>query len=190
MLVLNTLPEQRSLQSLGIFFLLLACIWIGIGAYAIHAALPFNTITLPFERWAHIRFFTPEGWGFFTRDPREERLLLFAKHDGRWSSASVGPNGNASNLFGLNRAPRSQGLEASILISKTGPKDIVDCHDKPETCLLHDSTVISLDNLYPHPTLCGSIGMVMQKPIPWAWSRAKQLIIMPSRVLRINVRCK
>jgi antimicrobial peptide system SdpA family protein len=182
--------ETQQLQKLGVFVVLLASFVVIFCCYAIHASLPFNTIRLPFETWAHIRFFAPEGFGFFTRNPREERMLLFTKRDNGWVSASVGPNGDVRNLFGLNRAPRAQGFESSLLFSKVPMKVLVGCEETPKVCLSQSSTPIQTTNAYPHATLCGSVGIVVQKPIPWAWSLSETPIIMPSKFVILNVKCK
>jgi antimicrobial peptide system SdpA family protein len=187
----EVLEERRELRALGAFTLALTCVWLTVCAYALHAALPFNPIRLPFERWVHVRFWAPEGWGFFTRDPQEEAMRLFArKRDGKWVSGSLGPNGMPANVFGLNRASRAQGVEAGLLASKVPKTAFQPCQEMPTVCLEHAPVAISLNNPTQEPALCGPIGIVMQKPIPWAWNDSRDTIIMPSRVARMNVGCQ
>ncbi len=183
--------ERSKLRIFGAFALALACVWLTVCAYAVHAALPFNPIRLPFERWVRVPFWAPEGWGFFTRNPQEEAMLLFVRgRDGQWTSASIGPGGMPKNAFGLNRANRAQSAEAGLLVSKIPQKAFQPCRNQPSVCLEQAPVAMSLNDLTPRPTLCGQIGIVMRKPIPWAWSGSRDSIIMPSRVARINVGCQ
>ncbi len=182
--------ERHRMRKLGVFMLALTCLWLTISCYAIHMALPFNPIRLPFERWVHVRFWAPEGWGFFTRNPQEEAVLLFLKSGGRWVSASIGPGGMPANAFGLNRAARGQSAEAALLESSIPKEAFHLCQYQPSVCLERSSIVETVDNPTPLATLCGEIGIVKQKPIPWAWSRSRNLIVMPSRLVRIKVGCQ
>jgi antimicrobial peptide system SdpA family protein len=178
------------LRNLGLFGLVLGCMWATVCAYALHAALPFNPVKLPFERWVQVRLWMPEGWAFFTRDPREERMLLFKRDSGgRWVSASIGPNSKLSNDLGLNRASRAQSMEAALLLSDFPTSMFQDCRDSPVDCLQHIRVSGSFKNISPDPTLCGELGIAMQPPIPWAWMASGHPVIMPSRVLRMDVTC-
>ena len=55
--------------------LFLGVAWATAGLYVVHAQVPRNVLELPLERvlGPAIPFFAPEGWAFFTRDPREPR---------------------------------------------------------------------------------------------------------------------
>jgi antimicrobial peptide system SdpA family protein len=182
--------ERRKLRALGAFTLALTCVWLTIAVNAVHMALPFNPIRLPFERWVHVRFWAPEGWGFFTRNPQEEVLLVFVRErDGQWTSASMGPNGMPRNAFGLNRASRAQNVELGQLAGGIPQKAYQPCQHQPAVCLEQDPVVVSLNNPTPSPTLCGQVGIAMQKPVPWAWSDSRDRIVMPSRVARMKVDC-
>lgn len=48
-----------------------------------------------------------QGWGFFTRDAREERSDLFYVVDGDWQRVTAGVAASPENLFGLNRSQRA-----------------------------------------------------------------------------------
>lgn len=165
--------------------------WLMLFVYALHAALPFNPIRLPLETQVQVKLWIPEGWAFFTRDPREEVTLLFTRRDdGKWLSALMGPNATISNDFGLNRASRIQGVETTSLLKKFPKSALRDCHDEPVVCLESIPTAGSVRNLSPNPSLCGQVGIVRQSPIPWAWWASGRPIIMPSRILRIDVICQ
>jgi antimicrobial peptide system SdpA family protein len=176
-------------RQLGLFALALGGGWLIVFVYAVHAALPFNPIQLPFENEVQVRMWMPEGWAFFTKDPRGEVMFLFANRDGKWISALMGPNAKFSNVFGLNRASRIQGAEAGALANKFPKSALRDCRDSPAVCLEHIATAGSIKNASPNPSLCGEIGIVLQEPLPWAWWASGHAVVMPSRILRINVSC-
>lgn len=178
-----------ALRRLALFALLLGGGWLTIFAYAIHAALPFNPIRLPFESWADVMSWIPEGWAFFSRDPREEAVFLFARRNDGWTSASMGPNGRISNDFGLNRASRAQGVEVALLMNRF-PASARDCRVLPTDCLEAAQSAGSIRNTTPNPSLCGEVGVVLQKPVPWAWWASGHATVMPSRILRISVDCR
>ncbi len=182
--------DKRSLQLMGLLGLALGGGWLLVVVYALHAALPFNPIKLPLETRVQPRFWLPEGWAFFTRDPREENMRVFVRHEGNWVSAGMGPIAKPSNSFGLDRACRAQGVEAALLINGFPSSAFQECRDPVAACLERAPITAEVQNISPTPTLCGDVGVVMQKPVPWAWWSSGLRATMPSRVLRMSVACK
>lgn len=84
--------------------------------YSVHAALPPNVLELPLERSVEPRKWAPQGWAFFTRNPREPRVLPFVAESGTWRSANLGPHAQARYAFGLDRKSRAQGVEVGLLM--------------------------------------------------------------------------
>ena len=80
--------------------MLLATGWLALFGYSLHAGMPFNPVRLPFEDRFRASLLMPEGWKFFTRDAREERVFLYVKSDGRWHAAMKTPHASATNAFG------------------------------------------------------------------------------------------
>lgn len=173
---------------LGIFSLAVLLCWLALATYSIHAALPFNPIRLPYEKQVRIRMWFPQGWAFFTRDPREPDILPFV-HNGRdWIYASRGPNSRLTSVFGVSRASRAQGVEIGMLLVAIPREAWMVCKELPERCLNRvPEWSQSIPNRSPRPTLCGRVGLARQRPIPWAWSRAR--VTMPSTVTRVRVPC-
>ena len=63
-----------------------------LSTYALHGAMPYNPIKLPFESEIGARYWIPQGWKFFTKSPHDENMLLFSQgEDGQWASANLGP---------------------------------------------------------------------------------------------------
>lgn len=185
--------ERRSLTALGAFSLSLMLGWGVLFAYSVHAALPSNPIKLPAEMSVQPNVWMPQGWKFFTRDPREEEISVFVRDaEGRWVSGLRGANASPRNFFGLSRATRAQGIELGLLTTAAGTiKDAWQpCRDRLEACVERSQLVGEVTNITPDPTLCGEVGLTLQEPVPWNWSRSKRKVTMPSKAMRVNVICK
>jgi antimicrobial peptide system SdpA family protein len=158
--------------------------------YAVHGSMPFNPISLPLEARLQVNVYLPEGWKFFTRDPQEEAARAYQLGpDHRWVRASPGTFATASHVFGLDRTGRTGGVELGHLLQQVPASLAEPCKEDPERCLARASAAKTLHNDSPRPTLCGTIGVVYQKPIPWAWAHASPQVTMPSRVVVMEVRC-
>lgn len=187
---------KNGARRLGLLALGLLLGWSTVAAYALHAALPYNPIKLPFEDHFDIRLLLPEGWAFFTRDPRDPRMLPYQRGaDGQWTRASRTPNFQPHNLFGIDRGGRAQGVEMGLLMEQTRQVDRIDCEVEPTLCLERAPVGEKIRNRSPNPTLCGEVGFVFQRAVPYAWSRTnrekspEKKIIMPSKVLRLEIEC-
>jgi antimicrobial peptide system SdpA family protein len=179
-------------RRLGLLALGLILGWSTVAAYALHPALPYNPIKLPLADRFDVRLVLPEGWAFFTRSPREDRMMPFLRGaDGQWAGASRTPNFQPQNFFGIDRAARAQGVEMGLLLEASRSTARQPCEEEPAVCLARAPVALTLRNGSPRPTLCGPVGFVFQKAVPWAWSRSNQdkKIIMPSQVLRMDVEC-
>jgi antimicrobial peptide system SdpA family protein len=157
-------------------------------AYVLHSALPANPIELPFERSAHVRDWFPEGWAFFTAPAQHDMRLPFKREGSQWISANAGPNARASNAYGMRRGARLQNLEIEILSEQAQESSWTQCDAANASCF-DGATTVAVENPTRHPTLCGDVAIVVQKPVPWAWSQMKRPVAMPAKVLRLEVKC-
>jgi antimicrobial peptide system SdpA family protein len=182
---------DRRVRTLGWYALLMAFFWSVVVVYALHAAMPFNPIKLPLEDRLNIRVLLPEGFGFFTRNPRESRLSFYRRSDRGWETASVGPSQKVTYAFGWVRAVRAQNIEAGLLLQELPrPSRWKRCQQDPITCLSSAPTSEAIANPSPAPTLCGEIAFVEQESLPWAWASRGAKVNMPSRVIRTTIRCE
>lgn len=185
----NSSGGNSELRVLGAVALGLAIGAACLTVYAIHGSLPHNPIALPLEKELSTRAWAPEGWKFFTRNPREERPVLFAQRDGQWQRAETGPASRPRYLFGLNRAGRAQGLELGLILEQIPRGVWRDCDDTPRACISAPALAVSITNRSPEATLCGSVGLALQKPIPWSWLSLPRPVVMPSRIVRLEIKC-
>lgn len=136
-----------------------------------------------------IQIVFPEGFAFFTRDPREPDLYLYEQTEDGWKTAALGPNARPANFFGLNRKARAQAVEYALLLQGRGPGAWSSCDAGTLSCLERVETHDTIENVTPRPTLCGTVGFVRQDPIPWAWSEDRDTIEMSSELIKLQVSC-
>lgn len=178
-------------KSILIVALVLGVLWSVVFIVALLPALPNNPVALSYNLKTPkvIRTTLPEGWKFYTRDPREGRYHLYHRPDGRWVSASIGPNARPSNALGINRKGRAQGVEAGILIISVPSEEWIPCSEEISTCLDSISFADTLENISPRPTLCGVVGFAKQEIVPWAWRHSTDQLTLPSHITKVNVLC-
>ncbi|TCP61544.1 SdpA family antimicrobial peptide system protein [Baia soyae] len=182
------LPKIRSYSRFCWILLISIVIWFLLFFTSIHSVMPVNGIRITeFEKKIKIATWFPQGWGFYSKNPREEQFMTFdiSKKD----IAANWPNSRSENWFGLKRFGRSQGIEAGLINSKIPRSHFQECRDEPLNCLEKSKIVFELENPTPEPTICGDIGIAFQQPIPWAWSNSRKKIEMPSKVVRVKVIC-
>jgi antimicrobial peptide system SdpA family protein len=152
--------------------------------------MPRNAVNLPFEHDVNTLLVLPEGWAFFTKNPREARFLVFGQtSDGSWTR-SFGESPELSATFGFSRRVRSLNVEAGLILSRVTDGQWRKCSGAPGTCLaLWSDKVLAAVNATPEPSLCGPIGVVKQDRVPWAWAKSVNPDAMPSQIVRIDVRC-
>ncbi len=68
--------------------------------------MPPNPISLPLGQSLAIKSLIPQGWGFFTRNPREPQILFFEESmPGQWEEVNLS-NRQVRHFFGLGRGNR------------------------------------------------------------------------------------
>jgi antimicrobial peptide system SdpA family protein len=166
-----------------------AIVWMAVIAYAIFPVLPYSPVRLPFAHEAMTVLWAPQGWSFFTRDPREEKQTLYVRNGSTWESASLAPHARLSNFGGLRRKSRAQGVEMALLINGVPATEWQHCSASLQECLAQLPAGRAVRNTSPAPTLCGTVAVVLQKPVPWAWARSARPVTMPFRMLPLEVSC-
>jgi sporulation delaying protein A len=191
--IMTDIQSSRGDRRLAVLAIALGCISALLVVYAVHSSLPFNSLRLPYEREVApgLVKVIPESWKFFTRDPLDQRMLFYGKQaDGSWKPANLGPNGRFSNQLGASRRVRAQGVEAGLLLAAIPPGAWAPCDDEPTACLDRTDALAEVHaNSSPEPSLCGDIGIVLRKPLPWAWAKHPDKHRMPARIAHMRVSC-
>ncbi|MEU5150688.1 SdpA family antimicrobial peptide system protein [Streptomyces yangpuensis] len=166
--------------------------WSVIVLYAVQEQVPKNVITLPAQNKVKhtVVNIAPQGWAFFTKSPRDPEVVPYKKTPEGWQTLSLTPHASPHNAFGLDRESRAQGVEIAMLLAAAQKSDWRDCTDSGQTCLSSSGdTARQLENSSPDPTLCGTVGLLQERPTPYAW---RDLVPEPhstERVMVLEVTC-
>jgi antimicrobial peptide system SdpA family protein len=162
----------------------------GFVALAALAAMPFHTVNLPKAVQNVVLQLAPEGWGFFTKSPRDPEIHVALLKDGRLHPLNIASSFNTRFAFGFNRLGRAQGIEMdTLLVQLNQPKLWRECTKAPEVCATSLKSQTKLENTARNATLCGDLVFVERRPVPWAYSRMARPVVMPSRLTRLEVVC-
>lgn len=190
--LLLPLQGSRSKIILILTFSLLTVFWGVIIGYAVVMSMPYSAInTLPLDTKRNRIFFRtilPEGFSFFTRDPRELQAELYKIREGVIIPYSR-KNSTFKNLFGVIKKSRAQNLELGYLLSQIKINDWSKCSGNIDDCRKKTLTNIILQNNFKYPLLCGRFIIVIREPVPWAWANGVSRDKLVGDFVEINIEC-
>jgi antimicrobial peptide system SdpA family protein len=164
-----------------------------LGALAITAALaamPFSTIQLPDTAHRIVMSLIPQGWGFFTKSPRDPEMHVATLRAHDLHELNLTSSFQPRYAFGFNRLARAQGLEIDALIAELPASSRwQDCQAASVDCARVMPVQARIVNRSRFPTLCGDLVLFERRPIPWAYRNRKLSVNMPSRLTRIEAVC-
>ena len=184
--------ETSALRKLGACVLMIGSGWLVLAFYAIHTSLPHNALEVTRGGENFWRAVLPEGWAFFSRSARQNDPVAYRRAvDGTWSLVQQLPRAHLQYALGLDRRPRTLGVEIALLMGKAQQAARAECRTPPELCLESTPVAAEVENPSPRPQLCGEVGIALTQPVPWAWSQSNrdQPIHMPAKLLRLEVTC-
>lgn len=175
-----------------ISFVLLFCFWSCLLVMIIASSLPYNTIENKFHMSKIIFAPLPQGWAFFTRNPREAQLQLFVKDGKEWKPLNH-YHSNRLSYDGLSRVSTKQLMQLSNIFNKIPEDRYINCDSSNFQinkigCV--PNTSYQVNNDFDEANLCGEYILCCQKIIPWAWIKHLENINMPSKIIKINIKCK
>jgi antimicrobial peptide system SdpA family protein len=129
----------------------------------------------------------PQGWSFFTRNAREERLLLYEPWSGGWRLRPVS-NARVDHWWGIKRTSSLISVELGAITNGVPEKAWTPLEGGLPATL--NTEVTKIDNPGVAHALCGTFLLRRQVPLPWAWAGSPRLTELPSRVAVVDVRCK
>ncbi len=173
----------------GAFFAALAVPWLLFCAFVVAEYLPANPFTpnVPADARVAVRQLVPQGWGFFTKSPRDEQIHLYRVTGAAYADAFAGHESEARNLFGLSRRPRMQGRELGAITAHASVS--IACDADLQSCL--NRARHSRENVVTtgaKAQLCGEFVMTRQAPIPFAWAHFAS-VSLPGQYTHVEIRC-
>ena len=130
----------------------------------------------------------PQGWGFFSKSPRDVLWGLSAADNK--SEEVLWPNMRVENLFGLYRKGRSQGVEMGNLSTHISEKDWVSCKDNNTDDCKRDAKKITIKNNTPSPLLCGEYYFSNEKIVPWSYFKYSESAVEVEKIVKADIVCK
>jgi antimicrobial peptide system SdpA family protein len=148
-----------------------------------------SPLRVPYLVRQELIILTPQGWSFFTRNPREDVDTVYVRKADQWRIYSF-TNNSLRNWVGVSREARGVGIELAALLLNIRGEQWRKCDITPVTCLTSETLApVAVDSPSLLEGLCGEVGVVRGPPVPWAWSRRYWKIQMPTKVIRLHVTC-
>lgn len=136
----------------------------------------------------------PQGWGFFTKNPRESSLLGFHVPLSGEPVVLTVNNSSPGMLGGIRKTNRLTNIELTSLLKSVDSSAWRDCKRSRAECvkLAGSGRVQSLQvirNPAPHPTVCGTTVLLREGSRVWAWDVAKLSYDVSRKTVVVAVRC-
>ncbi|MCE5040788.1 SdpA family antimicrobial peptide system protein [Mammaliicoccus sciuri] len=161
--------------------------WFLFSSISIAASMPYSPVIKNEKLKLFVTSYVLQSWGFFSRNPRESNLNIYSLNDD--NESILAPNHLPSNILGLDRKARAQGVEAAVLYNQVKEENIETCEFNASECLEEMSISQKIFNETQEPTLCGEIGLALKEPIPWSWGKFENTV-MKSELSKVEVICK
>ncbi|MCU0633356.1 MAG: SdpA family antimicrobial peptide system protein [Gemmatimonadaceae bacterium] len=162
-------------------------------ATSIAASVPATPFTTLVRVQPHLISLLPEGWGFFTRDPREPRLMAYQVEGARRTRLLSRPSADPHNAFGWLKQSRLVAPEAAHLVARLDDTSWGACPPGEGGCVQHVDAMRSPPDTLVNPTvapqLCGELLLVREAPLPFAWRHATRARTSDGTRARLHVRC-
>jgi len=131
--------------------------------------------------------FIPQGWGFFTRDPREDQVSYYKVDKAtRRIERFTESNSGASSFFGASRKNRLKGFEMGMITAKIN--DSLWMREEGGNVFFLDDKILpdTIVNHFKPNNIEGDFFVVKQKRVPWA--KKAENIVMPYQYVKIHVK--
>lgn len=173
----------------------LAFTWLGalgssfiLIAIAVSVSLPYNpasfSVVSGFQS-KNVRLLLPEGFSFFTRNPREPLTFVFRVNPDGTLTNVTRTNSSIEDWFGVKRNNRAFFAQLGNVLTQA--------NINPDSFPLTDACgpdEIAIRNVQPYPLLCGKYLIKIQERAPWAWAASFPQQDMPSREIALNIACE
>ncbi|MEH7109305.1 SdpA family antimicrobial peptide system protein [Bacillus sp. JJ1764] len=168
-------------------FIVFSTIWGFIFSSSVVASL--GTTPIPLSKDSKIVFASmlPQGWGFFSKSPRD---MLLGIHTANEKSLKVlFPTMRFENLLGLYRKGRSQGVEMGALSVKISKEDWVKCDGNDLKSCEKSAKKINIENKTPSPLLCGEYYFTHEEIIPWSYYKYSLAGTEVKQIVKADIQC-
>lgn len=173
------------------FVFILGLVWMGVFIITVFfTSIQFNPIQNKLDSKRIVYSIVPQGWAFFTRNPREAQVLLYEIKDNKPQKINH-LHSSGCNLMGLNRRSSVYISEIQLVRAELSDSLFSDTewnYQNSSLGYIPEKQYI-VRNKVSNPLLCGEYLLVLQQPIPWAWSSKIKTMKMPAKIIRIKLIC-
>ena len=149
-----------------IYYLIILIIIFSFSFTLFSNSIPYNLITGNLKKIKFISTVSPQGWGFFTKSPREDNVYIYSLTNSLVKS-EMQPNNHYSNYFGISKKSRMVGYEVSMILTQLK-------HEKWSFfngTFANDKKSINVDNSNLHFLKNGKYALVKEKITPYLWRK-------------------
>ncbi len=151
-------------------------------------SVEYNSFNIGVETDKKVFTFIPQGWAFFTRNPREAQVQLF-KCNGDKYEKYTHYHSSYKNLFGLIRNSTRINYELTGIYSQIARDKFKDSESNIQTGYIKElpSDIVYVENKFDNPRVLGEYILVIQKLVPWNWSKNLEKEKMPCKIIRLKI---
>jgi len=154
------------------------------------AAFPANVLkTANSETLTVVSSVAPQGWAFFTKDPQDVELVAYRPAASGLESLQATPQSRVENAWGISRTQRAQGPELAALSNELTWTECVS-GELTTDCVDEAAEFQRIVSPVPHPSLCGSVVIVQEKPVAWSFRDLVDGSHTAERIAYVSVECK
>lgn len=178
---MNINPRTSFLKFL---YFIIVFVWVYISFIASNTD---NPVHLSYNSAQEIYSFVPQGWAFFTRDPKEEVVQLYMQQDDDLILINKSASLSFKDFFGLKRDVRKKSAELAEILKKIPSRkwSISDDLDKLKN-LRSLNTTDTIINVFEEKLLRGNYVIYSSRRKPWAWAKSETKI--PYRYIKIYIK--
>lgn len=142
--------------------------------------------------FSSVQSLVPQGWGFFTRNPREAAVIPYVHNGTEWVNANRGPNAQLRYLLGLNRESRLTEFDLTqVMHNATTVLTWTPCAEPEIDSCVASATAAGVVPVVTYGyqlRLCGDVLIIRQEPIPLAYAGLGYR--PPMEAIRFHVTCQ
>ncbi|MEH6681692.1 MAG: SdpA family antimicrobial peptide system protein [Sediminicola sp.] len=169
------------------FVLLIALFWAITFYFVVISHYKYTPLNISKVITLEQTLLTPQGWGFFTRSPREEQLYVYRVENGDYTQF-LDVNFSAQNVFGFSRKNRIMLNEIVALTQKLDDSLWVSTREKNLKMIEFDSLHV-MANKSKIPLLCGIYIIKRENLLPWAWREYKGTLELEKKYIWVKLDC-
>lgn len=149
----------------GIFYIATICTISSFVFLLFTNSISYNLNTSSYKTIKIFSTISPQGWGFFTKSPREDNVYIYSVTNKNIINEML-PNSHYSNFFGLSRKSRMIGFEISHILVQLNKEKWENFNGNFNK---YTKKAIKVDNSKLHYLKTGSYLLVKEKVPPYLW---------------------